>query len=183
MFGAWHHLPPNSQYYYLLAVTQYFFKRRGSLSLSFSVSVSLHHSATKKKRVHLVAAKDEVTEVTVPTLPASQAASQTNTHTRSRTGHEYFSSVYYIQTPWRWGCWLHHGSSWPRWHTALIFLSRGISEWRHKTLHETLIHLSNVYFSTSGECTVTVQQRHVNAPPVVLKRQCPVSHLGMNSAW
>ena len=45
-----------------------------------------------------------------------------------------------------------------------------------KTVHETLIHLSNVYFSTRAECGVTAQQRHVNAPLVVLKEQGPVSH-------
>lgn len=113
----------------------------------------------------------------------SQPGCQSNTHAHSHThwtgrGRGYFSSVYYIETPWHWGPWLHHGSPWTGWHIALIFLSGGISEWRHRTVHETLIHLSNVYFSTSAECRVTVQRRQVNTATAVLQEQSPVSHLG-----
>lgn len=39
-----------------------------------------------------------------------------------------------------------------------------------KTVYETLIHLSNVYFSTGAECGVTVRQRHFSTPPLVLKK-------------
>lgn len=40
-------------------------------------------SNEKKKGAHLAAAKDEVTESSVPALPASQAASQTHMHSHT----------------------------------------------------------------------------------------------------
>lgn len=167
--------PPPWQYCYLLPVTQYFFKRRSRFFFS-----PFNHSATKKGTTFSGCQVwgQRAVCASFASQPGCQSNTHTATHTPNRTGHEYFSSVYYIETPWHWGLWLHHGSPWTGWHTTLIFLSGGISEWRHETVHETLIHLSNVYFSTSAECGVTVQRRHVNTPSVVLQKQSPVSPLG-----
>lgn len=84
------------------------------------------------------------------------------------TGHGCFSSVYCIEPPWHWGLWLHHRSPKTGWHTTLIFQSGGISEWRHRTVHETLIRVSNIYFSTAAQCGVTAQCCQVNTVAVAV---------------
>lgn len=166
MFGAWHH-PLSLANCYLLPVTQYFSNTR-----SFSLSRSTIQWLKKKKKegAHLAAAKDEVIYLPVPTLPVTLKHTHASTHTNpvSRTEQKYFFCVYYIETPWHWAWWLHHGSPQPAWHTTLLFLSAGISEWRHESVRDTLVHCSNVYSVT--ECGVTVQQEsgHLKHTPALV---------------
>lgn len=160
--------PPPWQYCYLLPVTQYFFKR----SNIFPSSLTFNHSRTKKEKGctfsrcqvwgHWAACASFTSHRGCHSSTHATHA-QPHTHTRPRwTGHGCFSSVYCIEPPWHWGLWLHHRSPKTGWHTTLIFQSGGISEWRHRTVHETPIRVSNVYFSTAAQCGVTARCCQVN---------------------
>lgn len=162
MFRTWHHTPHPANAA-ICSLLHNISLREEAAEFFFSLSLSLNHSGTKKKSTfngcQRMRSLSCLCQLYQPArLPVKHTHIQAQPHTLNRMGHEYFSSVYYIETPWHWGWRLHHGSPWPGWHTTLIFLSGGISEWRHETVHETLSHLSNVYFSTWAECEVTEQQ-------------------------